>query len=317
MWHVSKGRFDLSELIVILTDILLPIFVVMGLGFIMQRKFELNIQTLARLNIYFLVPGFIFVKLYSTKISVHLFGSVFAFFVLYIAILFIFSYVVSRMIGLKKGEKTTFTNSVMFFNSGNYGVPVNDLVFKSDPFAMSIQVIMLTLQNIFLFSYGIFSLQSIHVGRLRALLAYFKMPMFYAMVSGIALNYFQVPIPSFVWIPANYIADAMIAFALFTLGAQVAQLKFTAGLSTVYYSLGLRLLIGPLIALVIIFLFKVDGIVAQALFIGSAMPTSVNSAVIAQEYNNHPHLAAQIVLFSTLMSTVTVALVIYFARIIF
>ncbi|MDY0394104.1 hypothetical protein RWE15_05945 [Virgibacillus halophilus] len=50
---------------------------------------------------------------------------------------------------MDKKEKITFSNSVMFFNSGNYGVPVNDLVFKSDPVAMSVQVIMLTLQNIF------------------------------------------------------------------------------------------------------------------------------------------------------------------------
>ncbi len=39
----------------------------------------------------------------------------------------------------------------MFFNSGNYGIPVNDLVFRSDPFVMSIQVIMFTLQTYFCF----------------------------------------------------------------------------------------------------------------------------------------------------------------------
>ena len=127
----------------------------------------------------------------------------------------------------------------------------------------------------------------------------------------------QVTVPSFIWVPANYIADAMIALALLTLGAQVAQIKFAAGLSSVYYSLTLRLAVGPLIALAIILLFKVDGIVAQALLIGSAMPTSVNSAVIAQEYDNHPDLAAQIVLFSTLISAITVSLVIYLARFLF
>ena len=132
----------------------------------------------------------------------------------------------------------------MFFNSGNYGVPVNDLVFKSDPLAMSIQVIMLTLQNIFLFSYGIFSLQSIQVGKLKAALGYFKMPVLYAMLAGVATNVFNIPVPSFIWVPANYIADAMIALALLTLGAQVAQIKFVAGLSSVYYSLLLRLAVG-------------------------------------------------------------------------
>ncbi len=302
------------ELFVILKDILLPIFVIMGIGFLMQKKFELNLQTLARLNIYFLVPGFIFVKLSSTQISANLFWNILLFFILYVVLLFGVSHFVGKMIGLERGEKTTFSNSIMFFNSGNYGVPVNDLVFKSDPLAMSIQVIMLTLQNIFLFSYGIFSLQSIQVGKLKAALGYFKMPVLYAMLAGVATNVFNIPVPSFIWVPANYIADAMIALALLTLGAQVAQIKFTTGLSSVYYSLTLRLIIGPLIALAIIFIFKVDGIVAQALLIGSAMPTSVNSAVIAQEYDNHPKLAAQIVLFSTLISAITVSAVIYLAR---
>ena len=289
----------------------------MGLGFFMQKKFELHIPTLAKLNIYFLVPGFIFVKLYSTAFSASLFTKILFFFLLYVAVLYILSVIAAKWMGLDAKKKITFSNSVMFFNSGNYGVPVNDLVFKSDPFAMSIQVIVLTLQNIFLFSYGIFSLQSANIGKLKALLGYFKMPVLYAMLSGILLNVFQVPIPGFLWVPANYIADAMISLALLTLGAQVANIKFKSGLSSVYSSIALRLLIGPLIALGIIFIFQLEGIIAQALLIASAMPTSVNSAVIAQEYNNHPNFAAQIVLFSTLVSAFTVTLVIYLGRILF
>lgn len=307
----------LAALLLILKDIILPIFVIISIGFVMQRKFELNIPTLAKLNIYFFAPGFIFVKLYSTQISAGLFINTLLFFILFVVILFFISVFFGKMLGLQKGEKTTFSNSVIFFNAGNYGVPVNDLVFKSDPFAMSIQVIMLTLQNIFLFSYGIFSLQSVKIGKLKAALGYFKMPVLYAMLSGVFLNYFSVPIPSFLWTPANYMADGMIALALFTLGAQVAKIKFTTGLATVYYSLTLRLIIGPVIALGILFLFKVDGIMAQVLLITSAMPTSVNSAVIAQEYNNHPNLAAQIVLFSTIVSAITVTMVIYLARVLF
>lgn len=307
----------LTELLTILKDIILPIFILMSIGFIIQRKFHLDIQTLARLNIYFLVPGFIFVKLYSTQFSAHLFTNLLLFFILFVVVLFIISAIVARMIGLDDGRKTVFTNSVLFYNSGNYGVPVNDLVFKSDPLAMSIQVIILTFQNIFLFSYGIFSLQSIKIGKLKAALGYFKMPVLYAMLAGILLNVYEVPIPSFIWVPANYIADAMVAFALLTLGAQVSEIKFMSGLSTVYISLFMRLILGPAIALGIILLFKVDGIVAQALLISSAMPTSVNSAVIAQEYENHPNFAAQIVLFSTLMSAITVTFVIYMARLLF
>ncbi|MRH41684.1 AEC family transporter [Aquibacillus halophilus] len=307
----------MSEFLIILKDIILPVFILMGIGFLLHKKFRLDISTLAKLNIYFLIPGFIFVKLYSTEITLNLFSNIFLFFCFYVLVLYLISIVISKFMGLDKGEKTAFSNSVMFYNSGNYGVPVNDLVFRSDPFAMSIQVIVLALQNIFLFSYGIFSLQSVSQGKLRAALGYFKMPVLYAMLAGVFLNIFDVEIPSYIWVPSNYIANAMVSIALITLGAQVAELKFKSGLLRVYCSLTIRLLVGPIIALIIIFLFKIDGIFAQALFISSAMPTSVNSAVIAQEYNNEPNFAAQVVLLSTIASAFTVSMVIYLARIIF
>ena len=47
------------------------------------------------------------------------------------------------------------------------------------------------------------------------------------------------------------------------------------------------------------------------------MPTSVNSSVIAQEYDNYPEMAAQLVFLSTLFSALTVAITIYFSHMLF
>lgn len=307
----------LIEFIVIMRDIILPVFIVMGIGFLLQRKFSLDVQTLARLNIYYVVPAFIFVRLYETDIPWNMFFKIVVFAGLLVAILYVLSMLTGTLLRLDTRRKVTFTNSVIFYNSGNYAVPVNDLVFRGDPFAMSIQVIVLMFQNIFIFSYGIFSLQSMDTGKLRAAIGYFKMPVMYAMLLGLSMNALDLSVPEFVWVPVNYIADGMIALALLTLGAQVAQLKLTAGLKTVYYSLTLRLLVSPLVALGLIFFFGMSGVTAQALLIASSMPTAVNSAVIAQEYENHPDMAAQIVLFSTIASAFTVSLVIFVARIMF
>ncbi|GAB4073045.1 AEC family transporter [Barrientosiimonas marina] len=307
----------MTELYTILIDILLPVFIIMGIGFLMEKKFKLDLQTLAKLNIYFLVPGFIFVKLYDTNFSGKIFLLVILFFALYMIILFLISKLIAKFKGYSQSKSATFSNSVILFNSGNYGVPVNDLVFKGDSFAMSIQVIILTMQNILTFSYGIFAMQSASIGKWQAILSYFKMPVLYAMAAGILLNLFNVPMPSFLWTPANYISDGMIAIALVLLGAQVAQIKLTSALTDVYYSVIVRLVLGPAIAFIIILLLGIDGITAQALFIASAMPTAVNSSVIAQEYDNHPHLAAQIVLFSTICSAISVTGVIYLARVLF
>ncbi|WP_163536055.1 AEC family transporter [Gracilibacillus sp. YIM 98692] len=307
----------MSEFLIIFKDVILPVFILMAIGFFLQMKFRLDLSTLAKLNIYFVVPGFIFVNLYEATFGLDLFGKVLLFFLLLVALLYVIAFILARIIKINGGKRTTFANSVMFFNSGNYGVPVNDLAFRGDPFAMSIQVIMLTLQNIFLFSYGIFSLRAAKEGKLKAALGYFKMPVLYAMLSGVLLNAWDVPIPEPIWVSANYIADTMIALALITLGAQVAKMQFKKGLISVYISVLVRLIGGPLIALGIIFAFQLEGVMAQALFIASAMPTSVNSAVIAEEYKSHPDFAAQTVLFSTVASMVTVTAVVYVAQVIF
>lgn len=305
------------ELIHILKNILLPVFIIMAIGYFLQKKFHLNLDTLAKLNIYFLVPGFIFVKLYSTQFSGKLFLYVVGFFVIYIVLLFLTSKTIAKLQGLNQAKSATVSNGVIFFNSGNYGVPVNDLVFKSDPTAMSIQVIILTMQNVLIFTYGIFALQSLKIGKLNALLGYFKMPILYALTAAVLLNYFSIPIPEFIWTPANYTADAMIAIALIMLGAQVARIKFRFEWSSTYIHILLRLVAGPAMALIIIWIMNIDGMIAQALFIASAMPSSVNSSVIAQEYDNYPKLAAQIVLFSTILSALTVTGVIYLSGILF
>ena len=298
-------------------EIIVPVFILIGIGVLLHRIFQFDLYTLAKVNIYFIVPGFIFLKLYETAFSLSLFLSVLTFFSILIVVLYFVSNLISRLFGYSKSVRASFTNSILFYNSGNYGVPVNDLVFKQDPFAMSIQVIILTFQNILTFSWGIFALKTVEGSKVSALLGYFKMPVLYAMLLGIGFNLLDITVPEFVLIPADYIADSMIAIALLTLGAQVAQLRLSKNLSVVYVSLIIRLLLGPLIALGIIFVLGIDGVTAQALFISSAMPTAVNSAIIAQEYENEPELSAQIVLASTVFSMITVTAVISLGRLLF
>ncbi len=86
---------------------------------------------------------------------------------------------------------------------------------------------------------------------------------------------------------------------------------------TVFVSCLTRLIIGPAVALVIIYALGLDGVVAQSLFIASAFPTSRNSSSLALEYDVESATAAQTVLFSTIVSCITVTIVIYIADVLF
>ena len=307
----------MEELGLILGEIIGPIFVMILIGYVIQIKYKLDLSTLAKINIYFLAPGFIFNAMYHAAFSGAFFFRIIFFFLIFVAVIFLISRLIGKALRLSSGQKVLFTNSTIFFNSGNYGVPVNALVFQGDPLATSIQVVVLTFQNIFLFSYGIFSLKVATTGKWRALLSYFRMPVLYGLVLGILFNQFNVTLPDLVLVPVGYIANAMIAMSLLTLGAQVASIKLTKGLNLVYLSVLLRLIGGPLLAYLMILLFGLEGITAQAIFIASAMPTSVNSSVVAQEYSDDATFATQAVMFSTIASVVTVTAVIYLSQILF
>ena len=70
---------------------------------------------------------------------------------------------------------------------------------------------------------------------------------------------------------------------------------------------------GPAVALILIYTLGIDGVIAQSLLIASAFPTSRNTATLALEYDVEPELHAQIVLYSTLLSSITVTFVIFLA----
>ncbi|GGC83973.1 transporter [Thalassobacillus devorans] len=305
------------EILFIFVNIIIPVFILIGIGAWMHKAFSLDLYTLAKLNIYFLSPGFVLVNLYESAFSFDVLWNVFLFFILFISVLYAVVQLVAKVGRYSKSVRGVFTNSVLLYNSGNYGIPVNDLAFKQDSFAATVQVIVMTFQNVLSYTFGIFSLRAVDEGKLRALVGLLRMPAIYAMAIGITLNVFQITLPDFLLKPGEYIANAMVGVALLTLGAQVAQLTFNAKLFIVYLSLFIRLALGPVIAYFLIVMLQYDGILAQALLISSAMPSSVSSAIISQEYNNEPELAAQIVLTSTIFSMATVTLTIYFSQLLF
>ncbi|MFP3916741.1 AEC family transporter, partial [Lysinibacillus telephonicus] len=65
------------------------------------------------------------------------------------------------------------------------------------------------------------------------------------------------------------------------------------------------------------FYIGLDGVVAQSLLIASSFPTSRNSSSLALEYDIESNTAAQTVLFSTIVSCLTVTFVIYLSTMLF
>lgn len=307
----------MNILLMILQNIILPVFILIGVGALLHRKFNFDLHTLSKINFYYLIPTVIFVKIYQSSLSFELLLSIFTFLVIQTVLLFFICFLITKIFAFDQNLRASFTNSVILNNQGNFGLPVNALVFRDDPFAMSVQIMVMTFQNLLTFTYGIFSMGQNKRGEFSFLTGLFKMPVIHGLVLGLLLNVFQINIPTFIWIPLENASQGFLSIALITLGAQVAHLNLGSHYVPIFLSSLCRLIISPLIAFFIILGLGLEGLTAQALLIASAFPTSRNSALLALEYKNQPEFAAQAVLVSTLLSSVTVTVIVYVAQVLF
>jgi len=299
-------------------NVIVPLLILILIGAVLQRKFNFDLKALSNLITYCFMPAAIFMNIYNTEIDVQVLFEIIGYMIIFSLCLMILSSLIGKMLKLDKGQSGIFNNSVVLMNSGNYGIPVSQLIFNGNPLGVSIQIIVLVFQNMITFTYGLYNLVSATKSGLEILKALLKLPLIHAMILGGVLNGFHIDIPHFLWVPIDQLANAFIAIALILLGAQLAKIQFRTLFNKLILvgSIG-RLIISPLIALLLINIMDLDGIVAQSLFIGSAFPTSRNSATLALECDVYPETAAQIVLLTTVLSSITVTVVVYLSSVLF
>lgn len=301
----------------ILLNIIFPIFVLIAAGVILKRVFNLELSTLSALTVNFLLPVVCFVNIYESDLSGELIGKTLFFLMVFNILLILVSMLIAKLNKFDPKLSATFKNSMVLSNSGNYGLPVSELVFASNPIGISIQIIASIFQNLLTFTYGFFNSVTANSSGREILRKISRIPVIYALILAIILRTVHVEIPGFLWRPIENTSNAFLAVALVTLGAQVAYLKVMRLSKPVFLIIIGRLLISPAIGLLAVYLLGLSGTTAQALFIASSYPSSRNAALFALEYDNYPEIASQAVLFTTIFSGFTVAVVVYLSRILF
>jgi len=237
--------------------------------------------------------------------------------------------VISKVRKYDNGMENAFQNAVMFYNSGNIGIPLITLVFSTGAFlvdgqtpylgiALTTQIMVLVVQNISVNTLGYFNAGRANLHWKDALMNVLKMPAIYTVTLAFMLKLVPFDFTTLpVWPAILYLKSALVPMALTILGAQLAKSKFQFNNKTAWLAVFIRLVVGPVLALLFVTLFGLRGILAQTLLISSAVPTAVNSALVAVECNNHPDFATQVVILSTLFGGVTLIGVIYGASLLF
>ena len=302
----------MSLFLSILFQITLPIVVIAGLGFVLQRWLKFDVATLNRFVVYVILPSFLTYYLSSATIPLSAVATTAWFTVFQFFILVIVGIAASRVLRLEAGSHAVVALAAGFPNSGNYGLPLVQLAFGPD-FVLH-QAVIVSLHSILITSVGVTLISHQRRGLADSLRAAFRTPVIPAVAAGIMLKLLHVKLPTPIGLPLQTLGTAYTPVALFALGAQLATSRWRAISLPLGLALGLRLVAAPMLTWLAVTLLHIQHPVADLLVIISSVPVGVLLAVISMEYETSSDLASAIVFMSTILSPITVTMFIFMTR---
>ncbi|HUO58887.1 MAG TPA: AEC family transporter [bacterium] len=302
-------------------NVILPIFLVMALGYAVSKHFNLDLPSLSKLNFYVFMPVFMFYSLLIFKPSTQDVAET-VYFNLFLAVFSLLG-----MVGLTRALKfgdnlaAAATFGVLSFNAANYGIPVINLALRGNDAVqgegIAIQVITITVLNVLNYTLGVLIVGGWREWQ-KGLVTMLKLPILYALLAAVLIRQFNWDLPEAFMTSLKWTADGMLSIALLTLGAQLAQGGITLQHPReLWISVGARLLAGPLLGLLLTYVLGLHGLLARVLFISSAFPTAVVTVIFGIEYKKEPTFSADLVFITTLLSAITVTAAISLSAVLF
>lgn len=296
----------LIQFLELIRDLILPIFLVVFVGYFSRQRMGLQVGPIVLLNLYFFVPAYLFTRIIQSQIGWQDVGMIGLGIILPMLILgpcLLFFFSVFRF------DRTTaavITSSALFFNSGNFGVPLAELAFGSKGGEVQAFVVMFTSLATFFFGYWIIS-RGQHGGWNGVAARFFRMPYIYVVVAALALRMVHFSCPAWLLKGLEMLSAGMVPTALITLGAQLGSRSGSPRWSVIGPVCLLKLGVFPTICLGVSQLLDTWPWPGTALVIATAAPTAVNTLLITLDVGGDAELAADCVFWCTLCSALSVA----------
>ncbi len=291
-----------------------PIFLIVALGWVLDRKFHLHLESLVKLNIYLMVPAFIFTHVVDTELAGREALRIVAFTLATIALMYAGSAIAARWFGMPRPQRQSLSLATMFYNCGNYGLPLVTLAFGHE--AAAVQIYVLATMNVSTYTIGIFLAQSHGESagsHRKALNKVLRQPTIYALLAGVLCKSLALPVKDIIWIwqPLDLLQSGLIGFALVTLGVQMSQTKPAPFRAPLWSAIALRLAIAPLLAIPLVLALGFSRETSASLILAAAAPTAVNTALLAHEFGGDISFSTSAVYYSTLFSLLTTTALLY------
>ena len=306
-------------LLQVFSEVLLPIVVIAGMGYMIEGAFPLDPRTLNRVSLYVLSPCLLFATLLRTEISGAEALRLSLLMLLVVVSMCMCAYVVARVMQLSAAQRSGFMLATTFMNSGNYGLPATRFAFGEVGFQYAVVGY---LTQAFLSQTLAVYVASVGGGDRRAALTQvLRMPMIYAALLAIVLRLLGLQLDESngsvalgLFRGVRMLADATLPFLLLILGMQLRRRKPLGSFGPLGTATALRLVVSIPIAFGVAYLLGLSDLALRVGIMQAAMPTAVNTTILALEFDTWPHFVSNVVVATTVGSLITLTLLLVFLQ---
>ncbi|MEO1391428.1 MAG: AEC family transporter [Cyanobacteria bacterium J06634_5] len=281
----------------VLISAVLPIALVALCGAWVGRAFPLDLKTLARTNIYVLLPALVLTGVYGSSVAASSAAGIVVGFLLNCVVLYAIATVLGRTLKLPSDTRKSLVATTLLANSGNIGLPF--VLFALGEAALERAVIYLIASAIFMASIGPVFLKG--EGLRAGVKVTLNLPVFWATLAGLLLQSFAWSVPTALDKALSLLSGAAIPIALLTLGIQLSRTRLDFGPYEIFAAC-LRLFVSPLTAYGMGRLIGLSGLELDVLVMQSAMPVAVNTLIWVTELGGDTVRVARTIVLSTVMS---------------
>lgn len=278
------------------------------MGYGLRAGLGLDKRTLSTLTFYVLSPALVFSSLVNSGLPGGELAQL-ALFTVIVTLLFgVVALVASKLMRLSRADTIAMLLVVMFVNGGNYGLTLNRLRFGEEGLARA--TVYFVVSTMLVYTLGVFIASMGQANWRDSLKRLLKLPAFYAVVLAVVVYSLSIPVPSPLMRGIELAGTGAIPVMLIVLGMQIADLKSLSRVQLAVPASLLRLIIGPVIAVLVAGWLGMQGLGRATSIIEASMPTAVVTTILATEFNVRPGLVTSTVVLSTLLSAITLPLVI-------
>lgn len=298
------------ENLILSFNVVLPIFLILSLGYIIKKLKMLDdatIQNMNSVNFKVFLPALLFYNVYQTDLNAMFNPKLLIFSAISVILVFLVLCITIPIIEKDNSKRGVLIQGIFRSNFVIFGIPVTQALFGHDATGVASMLIAVIVP---LFNFlAVVSLEMFRGGKLnikKIIEGILSNPLIIASVVGLLFITFGVTLPTPIEKSISDIAKIATPLAFILLGSTFKFSAFSGYIKQLLIGILGRLIIVPAIVLSFAAYLGFRNIELACLISIFSSPTAVSSYTMAEQMGGDSELAGQIVVFTSGLSVVTV-----------